>query len=89
MTFSLQCVRKNLKCDLRDSVTIHAVLDIKFGECIHVSVVGDLDESLTGENLVQSFLKPYFSDQYRPVFMGDVFLVRGAGGAVEFKVMFI
>ena len=35
---------------------------------------------------VQTFLKPYFLEAYRPVRKDDLFLVRGGMRAVEFKV---
>ena len=37
--------------------------------------------------LVQTFLKPYFLEAYRPVRKDDLFLVRGGMRAVEFKVV--
>ena len=33
------------------------------------------------------YLKPYFLEAYRPVYKGDIFLVRGGMRAVEFKVI--
>jgi hypothetical protein len=36
---------------------------------------------------VQTFLKPYFLEAYRPVRKDDLFLVRGGMRAVEFKVV--
>ena len=35
----------------------------------------------------QTFLKPYFLTAYLPVRKDDLFLVRGGGRAVEFKVV--
>lgn len=41
---------------------------------------------LTG-SLFDVYLKPYFTEAYRPVHKGDLFLVRGGMRAVEFKVV--
>merc|ERR1712167_520299 len=43
-------------------------------------------EGVTG-NLFDVYLKPYFLEAYRPLRKGDLFLVRGAMRAVEFKVV--
>jgi transitional endoplasmic reticulum ATPase len=39
------------------------------------------------DNLLEVYLKPYFNESYRPVRKGDVFIVRAAMRAVEFKVI--
>lgn len=41
---------------------------------------------MTG-SLFDVYLKPYFTEAYRPVHKGDLFLVRGGMRAVEFKVV--
>lgn len=38
-------------------------------------------------NLFEVYLKPYFLEAYRPIHMGDIFIVRGAMRSVEFKVV--
>ena len=60
--------------------------DIPYGKRIHVLPIDDTIEGLSG-NLFETFLKPYFSDAYRPVCKGDTFLVRGGMRSVEFKVI--
>jgi transitional endoplasmic reticulum ATPase len=80
-----KCIRKNLKIRLGDLVSIHQCPDVKFGKRIHVLPMADTIEGLAG-NLFDSFLKPYFLESYRPVRKGDMFLVRAAMRAVEFKV---
>jgi len=79
-------VRSNLRVRLGDIVTVHSCSDVKYGKRIHVLPIDDTIEGLTG-NLFDPFLKPYFNDAYRPVRKGDLFLVRGAMRAVEFKVV--
>ena len=43
-------------------------------------------EGVTG-NIFEVYLKPYFMDAYRPVKLGDTFIVREAMHPVEFKVV--
>ncbi|KAM4584406.1 transitional endoplasmic reticulum ATPase-like [Odontesthes bonariensis] len=78
--------RNNLRVRLGDVISIHACPDIKYGKKIHVLPIDDTIEGLTG-NLFDVFLKPYFLEAYRPVHIGDIFLVRGSMRAVEFKVV--
>jgi len=79
-------VRNNLRVRLGDIVMIHNCPDIKYGKRIHVLPIDDTIEGLTG-NLFDIYLKPYFLEAYRPVKKGDLFIVRGAMRAVEFKVV--
>lgn len=79
-------VRSNLRIRLGDVVSVHACTDIKYGTRIHVLPIDDTIEGLTG-NLFDIYLKPYFLEAYRPVRKGDLFVVRGAMRAVEFKVV--
>jgi len=67
-------------------VSIHPCTEIKYGKRIHVLPIDDTIEGVTG-NLFEVYLKPYFLETYRPVKKGDLFLVRGAMRAVEFKVV--
>ncbi|KAJ3249653.1 AAA ATPase cdc48 [Chytriomyces hyalinus] len=79
-------VRSNLRVRLGDVVVVHACSDIKYGKKIHVLPIDDTVENLQG-NLFDVYLKPYFLEAYRPVRKGDLFIVRGAMRAVEFKVV--
>ncbi|KAJ3080417.1 AAA ATPase cdc48, partial [Rhizoclosmatium hyalinum] len=79
-------VRANLRVRLGDVVSVHACSDIKYGKKIHVLPIDDTVENLQG-NLFDVYLKPYFLEAYRPVRKGDLFVVRGAMRAVEFKVV--
>ncbi|KAI9343633.1 P-loop containing nucleoside triphosphate hydrolase protein [Obelidium mucronatum] len=79
-------VRNNLRVRLGDVVSVHACSDIKYGKKIHVLPIDDTVENLQG-NLFDVYLKPYFLEAYRPVRKGDLFIVRGAMRAVEFKVV--
>jgi len=79
-------VRKNLHVKLGDLVTVHQCPDVKYGVRVHILPIDDTIENLTGD-LFETFLKPYFLEAYRPVRKGDLFLVRGAMRAVEFKVV--
>lgn len=79
-------VRKNLRVRLADIVSVLPCAEVPYGKRIHVLPIDDTIEGLTG-NLFDTFLKPYFLEAYRPVKKGDVFLVRQAMRAVEFKVV--
>ena len=52
---------------------------------IHVLPIDDSIEGVSGD-LFNVFLKPYFTEAYRPVMKGDIFQCKGAMRTVEFKV---
>ncbi|WJZ89737.1 hypothetical protein VitviT2T_008933 [Vitis vinifera] len=79
-------VRSNLRVKLGDVVSVHDCMDIMYGERVHILPMDDTIEGVTG-NLYDAYLKPYFSDNFRPVRKGDLFLVRGGMRSVEFKVV--
>ncbi|GAB6028765.1 hypothetical protein CHUAL_004581 [Chamberlinius hualienensis] len=79
-------VRNNLRVRLGDVVSIQPCPDVKYGKRIHVLPIDDTVEGLTG-SLFEVYLKPYFMEAYRPIYKGDMFLVRGGMRAVEFKVV--
>ncbi|XP_057324690.1 transitional endoplasmic reticulum ATPase TER94-like [Microplitis mediator] len=79
-------VRNNLRVRLSDVVSVQPCPDIKYGQRIHVLPIDDTVEGLTG-NLFEVALKPYFVEAYRPVHKDDIFVVRSAMRAVEFKVV--
>jgi transitional endoplasmic reticulum ATPase len=68
-----------------DVVSVHAPGDVPYGKRVHVLPLDDTIEGITG-NLFETYLKPYFSEAYRPVRKNDLFLVRGGFRPVEFKV---
>jgi transitional endoplasmic reticulum ATPase len=77
--------RKNLAVKLGDVVGIHKCDAIPYGTKVSVLPFADSIEGITG-NLFEVWLKPYFSQAYRPVKVGDTFIVRGNMRAIEFKV---
>lgn len=79
-------VRKNLRVRLGDVVTITALNDVPYGAKVHVLPIDDTIEGVSG-NLFNVYLKPYFLEAYRPLRVGDLFLVREAMHPVEFKVV--
>ncbi|CAF1404871.1 unnamed protein product, partial [Adineta steineri] len=79
-------VRNNLRVRSGDIVSIQACSDAKYGKRIQVLPIDDTVEGMTG-NLFEVYLKPYFHEAYRPVKKGDIFIVRAAMRAVEFKVI--
>ena len=89
----VQVVRKNLRVRLGDLVTVTDTKTeggddegVPYGKRIHVLPLDDTIEGVTG-NLFEVYLKPYFTESYRPVQKGDLFLVRAAMHPVEFKVV--
>lgn len=79
-------VRTNLRVRLSDVVSLHPCPDVKYGKRIHVLPIDDSIEGVTGD-LFQVFLKPYFTEAYRPVMKGDIFQCKGAMRTIEFKVV--
>ena len=77
--------RKNLAVELGDVVGIHMCDAIPYGTKVCVLPFADSIEGITG-NLFEGWLKPYFSQSYRPVTVGDTFIVRRNMRAIEFKV---
>lgn len=73
---------------LGDTVTIEALPDIKYAKSISVAPFQDTIEGLGGD-LFDVFVKPYFSNKFRPLKVGDTFLARGVMRQVEFKVISI
>ncbi|GKV01266.1 hypothetical protein SLEP1_g13830 [Rubroshorea leprosula] len=79
-------VRSNLRVRLGDVVSVQQCPDAKYGKRVHILPIDDTIEGITG-NLFDAYLRPYFSEAYRPVRKGDLFLVRGGMRSVEFKVL--
>ena len=80
------CSRKNLSVKLGDVVGIFKADNVPYGTKIDVRAFSDSIEGVTG-NIFEVFLKPYFSQAYRPVKKGDTFIVRGNMRAIEFKIV--
>ena len=78
--------RKNIYVRLGDMIYLNPCKDITYGARIHVLPIDDTVEGLSGD-LFELFLKPHFQEAYRPVRKGDIFIVRAAMRAVEFKVV--
>ena len=51
--------RNNLRVKLGDVVNVHACLDIKYGQRVHILPFDDSIEGLSG-NIFEVYLKPYF-----------------------------
>ncbi|KAB2614618.1 hypothetical protein D8674_021206 [Pyrus ussuriensis x Pyrus communis] len=84
-------VRSNLRVRIGDVVSVHLCSDVKYGKRV---LILPIDDSIEGTwTLKLGLLFPfvlfaaYFLEVYRPVRKGDLFLVRGGMGSVEFKVI--
>ena len=80
-------MRSNIRVRLGDVVALVPCPDIKYGKRVHVLPIDDSIEGVSGD-LFNVFLKPYFTEAYRPVMKGDIFQCKGAMRTVEFKVAY-
>ncbi len=78
-------MRNNLRVRLGDIVSVHPC-EAAYGTRVAFLPIEDTIQGITG-SLMETYLKPYFAGQYRPVHEGDLFVVRGGMRAVEFKVV--
>lgn len=79
-------VRNNLCVHLSDVVSVQSCPDVKYGKRVRILPIDDTTEGVSG-NLFEIYLKPYFLEAYRPIHMGDNFIVRAAMRPIEFKVV--
>jgi transitional endoplasmic reticulum ATPase len=80
---------KNLKVNPdQDRIVIKQFADIKNAKRVHVLPFKDCLQEFTGD-VFETFLKPYFWENYRPVHAGEVFPVHNEelDITVDFKVM--
>jgi len=77
--------RTNLRVRLGDMISIKKI-EIPNAEKIQILPFENSVKGLTGD-LYEVYLKPYFTDSFRPVTTGDVFIVRESMKPVEFKVV--
>ncbi|KAH9700436.1 cell division control protein 48 [Citrus sinensis] len=86
-------VRSNLRVRLGDVVSVHQCPDVKYGKRVHILPIDDtIEVSLVwydadSMHVVDVVFAAYFTEAYRPVRKGDLFLVRGGMRSVEFKVI--
>ncbi|KAG7383423.1 hypothetical protein PHYPSEUDO_003663 [Phytophthora pseudosyringae] len=84
-------MRRNLHVDIGDDVTVTGLgSDVPNGKFIHVLPIDDtVEDGLLGEKLFENYLQPYFTDAFRPVQRGDLFLAcsQDGGPDVEFVVV--
>ena len=59
-------VRSNLRVRLGDVVSIHQCPDVKYGKRVHILLIDDTIEVVTG-NLFDVYLKSYFLEAYHIV----------------------
>jgi transitional endoplasmic reticulum ATPase len=78
-------IRSNLRLRLGDAVDVSAMPDVKFAKSVQVLPFKDSVDGINGD-LFEVLIKPYFSEKYKPLRMGDTFITRGGMRAVEFKV---
>eukprot|EP00640_Fibrocapsa_japonica_P000957 CAMPEP_0113934062 /NCGR_PEP_ID=MMETSP1339-20121228/1386_1 /TAXON_ID=94617 /ORGANISM="Fibrocapsa japonica" /LENGTH=856 /DNA_ID=CAMNT_0000935681 /DNA_START=199 /DNA_END=2769 /DNA_ORIENTATION=- /assembly_acc=CAM_ASM_000762 len=81
-------MRNNLRVHLGDVVHVQPAPDVKYGKQVAVVPYAEDIEGLSGD-LFETFIKPYFEENYRPLRRGDTFVARAAMRSVEFKVTLI
>ena len=82
-----EVVRNNLSVRLADTVTLTKKQDVPYGEWINISPLDDTIEGVP-DNLFDDYIKPYFSEAYRPIKKGDLFLAHNSvRHSVEFEVV--
>lgn len=79
-------MRKNLKVRLGDIVKIAHMPNLPYGKRVSILPIKDSLEGITG-NLFEVFLKPFFSDTYRPVAKKDIIPITAGIRTVQFQVM--
>eukprot|EP00750_Incisomonas_marina_P008095 INCI15223.1.p1 GENE.INCI15223.1~~INCI15223.1.p1 ORF type:complete len:817 (-),score=203.58 INCI15223.1:75-2525(-) len=79
-------VRTNLGVRLGDVITVNSAPNVPYGTRVEVLPFDDTVEGLSG-NIFEIYLKPYFTEAFRPVHVGDRFLVRRGMHPIEFKVV--
>ncbi len=80
--------RGNVNLKLGDVAMVHEAPDIRYGTVVHVLPFKKDVEGISGE-LFETFLQPYFSDQFKPLKKGDQFVCKGAMREVHFRVISI
>ena len=81
-----EVVRNNLRVCLGDTVTL-IKQNVPYGKWINIS---PLDKTIDGvsDNLFDDYIKPYFSEAYRPITKGDLFLAHNSvRQSVKFEVV--
>ncbi len=80
--------RGNANLELGNVATVHEAPDIRYGTVVHVLPFKKDVEGISGE-LFETFLQPYFSDQFKPLKKGNQFVCKGAMREVHFRVISI
>jgi transitional endoplasmic reticulum ATPase len=62
-------VRNNLRVKMGDIVSLHSAGEVKYGKAVHILPFEDSIQGITG-NIFETYLKPYFTEAYRPVRKG-------------------
>jgi transitional endoplasmic reticulum ATPase len=77
----------NLRLRLGDSLTMTPAPSTAYAKSVQLLPFAESIRGINGD--LFAFLKPYFADKYRPLYVGDVIAVPSGLKMVEFKVMSI
>lgn len=84
-----KCIRRNLRVRMGDTIQVKPAGDVSNGLKVHILPFSDTIEGMTG-NITETYLIPYFKQNFRPLCTGDTFIVaENHFKAVEFKVVAI
>lgn len=78
--------QNNLRVDSGDVISIEKCQHVQYGKHIYVVPFDDTVKDIH-KDLFKEYLQTYFHDCYRPVRVGDTFIVRNEMNFVEFKVI--
>lgn len=81
-----EMTKNNLKVNSKDNVTVEACSNIEYGKCVDVAVVKFRSNNLT-KNDLESTLKKYFFNTYRPVHKNDTLFIQATNFFMEFKIL--
>lgn len=68
-----KCVRNNLRLKMGDIASLHSAGEVKYGKAVHILPFEDSIQGISG-NIFETYLKPYFTEAYRPVRKGLFYL---------------
>lgn len=81
-----KATRKNLKVRLDDIVRVTPTTHIPNGIRVHILPIKDSLEGITGD-LFEAFVRPFFSNNYRPVSKNDIIPITAGIRTVDFLIV--
>ncbi len=82
-----------MRVNIWDSITLSVFENIPYLDAVQILPLASSRPPtvIDGTKLFENYLVPYFKDQYRPIYKGDLFTVRSSKDSnsqmIEFKVL--